>query len=183
GKRMKGRVIMAGLGVAMMPAGTAALGKKGERLVKLRLGPFKIEPQRDREVCQALKVPDVAGLEIEHWETRSHVTHGGDTASHHPVPYGYSGTGSAELPKAVVDDPGCAAFGPPDFFKARVFLSGSGGESTNGKWSVTSAAYPGDLAQVVPSSKDDPNDAWMVINSHYFNNSRKVGKGLVKLVL
>src|SRR5262249_6249200 len=116
---MNGRLIMTALVVAMMLAGTPALAKKGERLVKLRLGPFKVEPQRDREVCQAVKVPDVAGLEIEHWEARSHVTHGGDTASHHLVLYGYSGTDSTKFPKDMVDDPGCAAFGPPDFFKAR----------------------------------------------------------------
>jgi hypothetical protein len=30
---------------------------------------------------------------------------------------------------------------------------------------------PGRRAQVVPSSTDDPNNAWMVINSHYFNDS------------
>ena len=180
---MHARRIAMALIAATVLAGTPAVAKKGERLVKLRLGPFKIEPQRDREVCQALKVPDIAGLEIAHWEARSHVTHGGKTASHHLVLYGYNGTDSTKFPSEMADDPGCAAFGPSDFFKARVFLSGSGGETTNGRWSVTSAAYPGDLAQVVPSSTDDPNNAWMVINSHYFNDSKKVGRGLVKLIL
>ncbi len=180
-------VVLALVGVALL-AGTPAVdakpaSKKTQRLVKLRLGPFKIEPQRDREVCQAVKVPNVAGLEISHWEARSRVSHGGQTASHHLVLYGYEGTDSTKFPSTLVDDPGCAAFGPPDFFKARVFLSGSGGESTNGKWSTTMAAFPGDLAQVVPSSTDDPSDAWMIINSHYFNNSKKVGHGLVKLTL
>jgi hypothetical protein len=180
---MSGRTLVTAFVTIAMLAGSPAAAKTGERLVKLRLGPFKIEPQRDREVCQALRVPDVAGLEIAHWEARSHVTHGGKTASHHLVLYGYAGTDASQFPSEMVDDPGCAAFGPPDFFKARVFLSGSGGESTNGRWSVTSAAYPGDLAQVVPSSTDDPQNAWMIINSHYFNDSRKVGRGLVKLIL
>jgi hypothetical protein len=83
----------------------------------------------------------------------------------------------------VDNSAGCAGFGPDDFFKARVFLSGSGGETTIGKWAVTSASYPGDLAQVMPAPKDDPGDSWLVVNSHYFNDSRKVGRGLVKLKL
>ena len=165
-------------------AGTPAVAKKGEKIVKLKLGPFKIEPERDREVCQALEVPGVAGMEVAQWEARSRVSHRGETGSHHLVLYGYAGTDSTKFPKELVDNSaGCADYGPADFFKARVFLSGSGGENTVGKWGVTSASYPGDLAQVMPAAKDDPSDSWLVINSHYFNESRKVGKGLVKLKL
>jgi hypothetical protein len=164
--------------------GSPAVAKNGEKVVKLKLGPFKIEPERDREVCQAIEVPGVAGMEVAQWEARSRVTHRGTTGSHHLVLYGYSGTESAKFPKELVDNSaGCADFGPADFFKARVFLSGSGGENTIGKWSVQSASYPGDLAQVMPQAKDDPGDSWVVINSHYFNDSRKVGRGIVKLKL
>jgi hypothetical protein len=182
------RMSLRRLGALMIAAsvlvGTPAVAKQTNKVVRLRLGPFRIDPQRDREVCQAIKVPGVAGLEIAHWEARSRVSHGGDTASHHLVLYGYGGTDSSQFTSELVDDSaGCAGFGPPDFFKARVFLSGSGGETTNGKWSITSAAWPGDLAQVMPHASDDPGDTWVVINSHYFNNSRKVGHGLVRLNL
>ena len=162
----------------------AAKKAKGEKLVKLKLGPFKIEANRDREVCQALKVPGVAGLEVSHWEARSRLSNRGVTGSHHLVLYGYSGTDSTKFPSELVDDSaGCAGFGPPDFFKARVFLSGSGGENRVGKWSVQAASYPGKLAQVMPSSKDDPTNSWVVINSHYFNEAPRAAKGLVKLKL
>jgi hypothetical protein len=183
---MRSRVVAVVLVAVAVLVGTPAGAKKktDEKVVKLKLGPFRIEANRDREVCQALEVPGVAGLEVSHWEARSRLSHRGVTGSHHLVLYGYSGTDSTQFPKELVDDSaGCAGFGPPDFFKARVFLSGSGGESTKGKWSVTAASYPGDLAQVMPSSKDDPNDSWVVINSHYFNESKKVGHGLVKLTL
>jgi hypothetical protein len=186
---MHARRIAMALVAATVLAGAPAAAKNTvpkqiQRVVKLRLGPFRIEPQRDREVCQAVKVPNVAGLEIAHWEARSRVSHKGQTGSHHLVLYGYSGADSTQFSTELVDDSaGCAGFGPPDFFKARVFLSGSGGESTNGKWSVTSASFPGDLAQVMPSSADDRVDTWVVINSHYFNNSKKVGHGFVKLIL
>src|SRR5439155_26382973 len=94
---------------------------------------------------------------------------------------GYGGTDSTRFPKELIDDSaGCSGFGPPDFFKRRVFLSGSGGEAPRGKWSVTSASFPGDLAQVMPSSTDDPTYSWVVINSHYFNNAPKRAAGLVR---
>jgi hypothetical protein len=157
---------------------------KGEKLVKLKLGPFRIEANRDREVCQALEVPGVAGLEVSHWEARSRLSNRGVTGSHHLVLYGYSGTDSTKFPSELVDDSaGCSGFGPPDFFKARVFLSGSGGTNRVGKWSVQAASFPGYLAQVMPSSKDDPTNSWVVINSHYFNDAPRPAKGLVKLKL
>lgn len=170
--------------LALATIASPAWAKKGDKVIKLKLGPFRIEPERDREVCQALKLSGYTGMEIASWEARSRISHGGSTGSHHLVLYGYSGTDSTQFPKELVDDSaGCAGFGPPDFFKARVFLSGSGGETPGRKWSVTSASWPGDLAQVVPSSTDAPNDNWFIINSHYFNESRKVGHGLVKLIL
>ena len=163
---------------------TPALAKRDEKIVKLKLGPFKIEANRDREVCQAIKVPKVAGMEVAHWEARSRTTNAGLTGSHHLVLYGYSGDDSTQFPKELIDDSaGCSAFGPADFFKRRVFLSGSGGEAARGKWSITSASFPGDLAQVMPSSTDDPADSWLVINSHYFNNATRRAAGLVRLKL
>jgi hypothetical protein len=183
---MKRRMLAAvavGLLLAAVAPGRAAHAPR-EKLVKLRLGPFRIDPQRDREVCQAVKIPGITGQEIASWEARSRLSHGGATASHHLVLYGYAGTDSKDFPKGLVDDSaGCAGFGPPDFFKARVFLSGSGGETREGNWSVTTGSWPGDLAEVVPAPKDDAKDAWLVINSHYFNNSPKVGHGVVRLTM
>src|SRR6185503_13028842 len=179
---MRHRVVaMVLVAVAVLVGAPAGAKKKtDEKVVKLKLGPFKIEANRDREVCQALKVPGVAGLEVSHWEARSRLSNRGVTGSHHLVLYGYSGTDSTQFPTDLVDDSaGCAGFGPPDFFKNRVFLSGSGGESAIGKWSTTSASFPGDLAQVMPASKDDPADSWLVINSHYFNGASRAAKGLV----
>jgi hypothetical protein len=183
-KRRAVGLILVAIVVLAGPAGAAKAAKNGEKLVKLKLGPFKIEPERDREVCQALEVPGVAGMEVDRWEARSRVSNRGSTGSHHLVLYGYAGLDASKFPTGLVDNSaGCAEFGPEDFFKARVFLSGSGGENTIGKWSVTKASYPGDLAQVMPASKDDPSDSWVVINSHYFNESRKGGRGIVKLKL
>jgi hypothetical protein len=178
---VKGCVV--GIAVVLACAAMPALGKTHDRVLKLKLGPFRIEPERDREVCQALEVKGLAGMEIASWEARSRVSHGGGTASHHLVLYGYAGSDSTKFPKGLADDPGCNGFGPADFFKERVFLSGSGGESRRGKWSVTAASYPGDLAEVMPGSKDDPTNSWLVINSHYFNEASKPGHGLVKLTL
>src|SRR5262249_33125450 len=176
-------VVAVAIAVLVGAPPVAAKKAKGEKLVKLKLGPFKIEANRDREVCQALKVPGVAGLEVSHWEARSRLSNRGVTGSHHLVLYGYSGTDSTKFPAGLADDPGCAGFGPPDFFKARVFLSGSGGENRVGKWSVQAASYPGKLAQVMPSSKDDPTNSWVVINSHYFNKAPQPAQGHVQLKL
>src|SRR5690349_6633534 len=99
----------------------AAKKTKGEKLVKLKLGPFRIEANRDREVCQALEVPGVAGLEVSHWEARSRLSNRGITGSHHLVLYGYARTDSTKFPSGLVDDSaGCSGFCPPDFFKSRV---------------------------------------------------------------
>ncbi len=179
-KRLVGRLLCASM---LVLVAVPALAKTHEKIVNLKPGPFRIEAKRDREVCQALKVPHVAGMEIAHWEARSRVGHGGLTGSHHLVLYGYGGSDTTQFPKGLADDPGCSGFGPPDFFRRRVFLSGSGGEAPRGKWSITSASYPGDLAQVMPSSTDDPADSWVVINSHYFNEATKPGYGLVRLKL
>jgi hypothetical protein len=168
----------------LLGAPADAKRKAGEKVLKLKLGPFKIEAERDREVCQAVEVEGVAGMEVARWEAKSRLSNRGETGSHHLVLYGYNGTDSTQFSTELVDDSaGCAGFGPPDFFKNRVFLSGSGGETALGKWAVTSASFPGDLAQVMPASKDDPADSWLVINSHYFNDSSKAAKGLVKLKL
>jgi len=176
-------VVRAMCAAVLVLAVAPASAKRDEKIVKLKLGPFKIDAKRDREVCQALKVPKVAGMEIAHWEARSRLSHGGLTGSHHLVLYGYSGSDSTQFPKDLADDPGCSGFGPPDFFRRRVFLSGSGGETPRGRWDVTSASYPGDLAQVMVSSTDDPADSWVVINSHYFNDFTKAANGLVRLKL
>ena len=180
-RKRPGLVVVA---VVLAACAVPAVAKRTEKVVKLRLGPFRIEANRDREVCQALEVPGVAGMEVASWEARSRVANHGYTGSHHLVLYGYGGADSTHFPKGLVDDSaGCAGFGPPDFFNRRVFLSGSGGETATGKWTVTRASWPGDLAQVMPAPEDDPKTTWVVINSHYFNNAPKPAHGLVKLTL
>src|SRR5687767_1632292 len=93
-KRAFGLVLVAIVALTAAPAAA----KNGEKLVKLKLGPFRIEPERDREVCQALEVKGVAGMEVARWEARSRVSHRGETGSHHLVLYGYAGTESTKFP-------------------------------------------------------------------------------------
>src|SRR6185369_3544179 len=139
-KRLVVRAVCAALiAFATMPASAKKPGggHPVQKIVKLKLGPFKIDAKRDREVCQAIKVPNVAGMEVDHWEARSRLSNKGLTGSHHLVLYGYDGTDSTKFPKELAGAPGCSGFGPPDFFRRRVFLSGSGGETPRGNWSVT----------------------------------------------
>lgn len=179
--RLTGITVLAAV-IALM--GTPVAAKKHQKTVRLKLGPFRIEANRDREVCQAVKVPKVAGMEIASWEARSRLSNGGSTGSHHLVLYGYAGSDSTKFTKDLVEDSaGCAEFGPADFFRTRVFLSGSGGESRRGNWTVSGGSWPGDLAQVMPAARDLPGDSWLVINSHYFNEAPKAARGLVKFRL
>jgi hypothetical protein len=171
-------------GVALLAVCAAPVAAR-TRTVKVKVGPFPIEAKRDREVCTAFHIRGVAGMEVVSWEARSRVSQGGSTGSHHLVLYGYQGTDAAAFPKDLRDNSaGCAEFGPGDFFRRRVFLAGSGGETICAKgWSCTEASMPGNLAQVIPGSADAPNDAVIVVNSHYFNGAAKRGHGLVKVRL
>ena len=49
-------------------------------MVRVTLGPFRIEAQRDREVCQAVRIPDVPGMEVASYEVRSLIGQGGRSA-------------------------------------------------------------------------------------------------------
>jgi hypothetical protein len=172
-----------GVALAMPRAGVARAG--AGRTVHLTVGPFVIEPHRDREVCRAVRLPRVAGLQVEQWEARSRTARRGQVGTHHFVAYGYSGGGAAALPgpRALVDDPGCSSLGPADFFTKRVFLAGSGGESQRGRWLVTTASMPPGLSQPMPTLADAPDEAVVILNSHYFNASERPAKGFVKLTL
>jgi hypothetical protein len=172
-------------GSVALLAAFAAPAWARSRTVKVKLGPFPIEAKRDREMCQAFRIRGVAGMEIVSWEARSRVSQGQSVGSHHLVLYGYQGRDASAFPASAEDNSaGCAGFGPSDFFTGRVFLAGSGGERTCGKnWTCSEASMPGDLAQVIPGSADAPNDAFVVINSHYFNGAPKRGRGLVKVRL
>jgi hypothetical protein len=159
-----------------------------DRVIRLKLGPFRVEAERDREVCQAVRIPNVPGMEVRSYEVRSRTSRGGKVDTHHMVVYGYRGADSASFPLArsprdVVDDPGCNGFGPDDFFKNRVQLAGSGGESGHGKWLITAGQTPGGLATLLPNPADAPNDAIIVLNSHYLNGSSKPGRALVRVTL
>jgi hypothetical protein len=167
--------------VPTLVAGLAHAGAK-QRVVKLKVGPFPIEAKRDREICKAVRVPGVGGLEIVSAQARSRISNRGETGSHHLAVYAYNGADGAAFPDTLTDDPGCNGFGPDDFYSPRVFVAGSGGETRRGNWSVTTIAWPGDLTQVVPESAGT-TDAIIVVNSHYFNNAGKTGKGIVKLKL
>ncbi|HWP67545.1 MAG TPA: hypothetical protein VNO26_16730 [Candidatus Limnocylindria bacterium] len=168
--------------IALACAAGAALAAPKRKVVKVKVGPFPIEAERDREICQAIRVPGIGGLEIVSAEARSRVSNRGDTGSHHLVVYGYSGADVGAFPDELTDDPGCNGFGPTDFYVRRVFVAGSGGETRRGNWTVTRIAWPGDLTQVVPAV-EGTNDAVIVVNSHYFNNARKRAKGTVKVKL
>jgi hypothetical protein len=96
--------------VLALALGLAAPTWAKDKVVRVTLGPFRIEAQRDREVCQAVRVPDVPGMEVTSYEVRSLASRGGKVGSHHLVIYGYRGTDSAAFslrknPKDVVDDP------------------------------------------------------------------------------
>src|SRR5215510_11140708 len=68
-----------------------------DKVVRVTLGPFKIDAQRDREVCQAVRVPNVPGMELTSYEVRSRVSKHGKVGSHHLVIYGYRGSRSSEF--------------------------------------------------------------------------------------
>jgi len=159
-----------------------------EKVIRLKLGPFRVEANRDREVCQAVRVPNVPEMELTSWEVRSLTSHGGKVETHHMVVYGYRGADSTAFPRAknaadVVDDPGCNGFGPADFYKNRAQLAGSGGEFKKGKWLLTNGSTPGGLATLLPNPGDTPSDALIVLNSHYINGSSKPGRGFVRVTL
>jgi len=114
GPGMTGHRQLAALLAGVLLASPAAAR---EKVVRMTLGPFRIEANRDREVCQAVRVPSVPGMEITSWEVRSRTSRGGKVGSHHMVVYGYRGADAAAFPHArsrrdVVDIPGCNGFGP-----------------------------------------------------------------------
>lgn len=166
--------------VALVVVASPAAAK--DRLVKLRLGPFRVEAKRDREVCQVVRIPKIPpNMAVVSWEARTRVRRGGAVGSHHLVSYGYTGTATLDqFKKGVVDSTGCVEIGPPDFFARRVFLAGSGGDTIRGNWAVTRVAMPGKLAQILPS---DGTGAIIALNSHYFNASSKPSSGLIKIGL
>src|SRR5215831_12804238 len=81
---MKGSRAFALLFVVAL-AGVSA-GK--ERVVRLTLGPFRIDPERDREVCQAVRIPNVPNMELASWEVRSRTSRHAKVDSHHMVVHG-----------------------------------------------------------------------------------------------
>jgi hypothetical protein len=181
---MTGHQLLA-LAVVLMLAAPAA-GK--DKVVRLKLGPFRIEAQRDREVCQAVRISNVPGMEVVSYEVRSLTTRHGKVDTHHFVLYGYRGGDSAAFPHPknpadVVDDPGCNGFGPNDFFKSRVQLAGSGGEFGRGRWLITAGTTPLGLATLLPNPTDAPSDAVLVLNSHYINASSTPARGFVRVTL
>jgi hypothetical protein len=170
--------------VALAALAGPALAK--DKVVRVTLGPFRIEAKRDREVCQAIRIPKVPGMEVVNYEVRSLSSKRGNVGTHHMVVYGYDGPNGAAFAlrknaRDVVDMAGCNGFGPDDFYRDRVQLAGSGGESRRGKWLVTAAATPLGLATLLPNPKDTPGDAILVLNSHYYNTASQSGVGLVRI--
>ena len=135
------QLLTAGALVLLVGARAEAKGKT----VTLTIGPFPIEAKRDREVCRAVRVPSVPGMEILGSEVRSRSFRHGAVGTHHFIAYGYRGAHSADFPSpsTLADDPGCNGFGPTDFFSNRVSIAASGGESRKGNWLVTSVLKPG----------------------------------------
>jgi len=160
---------------------SGADARKKQKTIRLKVGPFPVEAHRDREICKSFVIDKVPGMEVVVAEARSRVSQKGQVGSHHLVAYGYTGESASGFPEGIVDSPGCNEFGPVDFFRKKIFLTGSGGELTRGNWSTTTVSMPGDLALAMPNLGDDPSKAVIVVNSHYFNVSEKTGKGLVKV--
>ena len=159
-----------------------------DTVVRLTVGPYRIEANRDREICQAVRIPNVPGMEVAAYEVRSLTSRRGKVGTHHLVIYGYAGPHATGFPlrknpRDVVDVPGCNGFGPDDFYRNRVQLAGSGGEFRRGKWLLTAGATPYGLATLLPNPTDAPSEAILVVNSHYFNTSSKPGRGLVRIEL
>ena len=174
--------------VQLLPAAALVflVGARAEakgKTVTLTIGPFPIEAKRDREVCRAVHVANVPGMEVLSYEVRSRSFRHGAVGTHHFVAYGYRGAHSADFPSTLADDAGCNGFGPADFFSSRVSLAGSGGESRKGNWLVTAGATPAGLSQPLPNPSDTPSDAVIVLNSHYFNVSPRPARGFVRLKL
>ena len=57
------RVLAVASLAVLLGSGLAAAAPK-QKVVKLKVGPFPIEAKRDREICQAIHVPNVGGMEI-----------------------------------------------------------------------------------------------------------------------
>ena len=146
------QLLTAGALVLLVGARAEAKGKT----VTLTIGPFPIEAKRDREVCRAVRVPSVPGMEILGSEVRSRSFRHGAVGTHHFIAYGYRGAHSADFPSpsTLADDPGCNGFGPTDFFSNRVSIAASGGESRKGNWLVTAQATPAGLSQPLPNPSD-----------------------------
>lgn len=168
--------------VALAVLAAAPAGAR-QRVLHLKVGPFRIEAERDREVCTAVRVPNVPGMEVLGYETRSRTDRHETIGTHHFVAYGYSGASASAFPGGLVDDPGCNGFGPADFYNHRVTLAGSGGEYKKGNWLITRAGEPSGLSQPLPNPADAPRDALIVLNSHYFNLGPRAARGFVKLRL
>src|SRR4029453_19262840 len=67
--------------VALAALAGPALAK--DKVVRVTLGPFRIEAKRDREVCQAVRIPKVPGMEVVSYEVRSLSSQRGNVGTHH----------------------------------------------------------------------------------------------------
>src|SRR5262244_4411669 len=90
-----GAFTLAALALLMAPRVEA---KGGGKTITLTIGPFAIEAKRDREVCRAVRVPNVPGMEILSSEVRSRSFRHGAVGTHHFIAYGYRGAHSADFP-------------------------------------------------------------------------------------
>src|SRR5262249_54737305 len=75
------RIRVALLTLAVL-AGPAAAKDKA---VRITLGPFRVEAKRDRQVCQAVRIPKGRGMEIAWYEARSLPSQRGTAGTHHMV--------------------------------------------------------------------------------------------------
>ena len=57
---MRGTACILGFTLAALAVPASAR----ERVVHLKIGPFRIEAHRDREVCQAVRIPHARGLDV-----------------------------------------------------------------------------------------------------------------------
>ena len=78
------------------------------RALQIRVSPFTIPAHQEREVCQAIVLPNRAPLDVDALQFATPVGHGYIT--HHFALFVDDNDDLASLPKGPVDAPGCVGF-------------------------------------------------------------------------
>jgi hypothetical protein len=158
-------------------------------IIRLRIDPFVVPPDRDREVCQYVEIPSgrLSAVCPEGAEAAScavllvgyDVRMGGRGASHHFILWSYAGTaaGADRFPPDLRDSVGCFDFGPGDTIATRTVVG-----SQTRRFRVR---LPEGLAQPVPVIRDEtgrPRGLGLILNSHFMGAGKRTrGRAEVRL--